>query len=199
MITPTRYGYKSTLEAVSFGVSMVAMPRWTDQSTNAKYITDFLHVGVRGKGIVTKQTGHKWIVTKEDIEMCIKEFVKGESRNEIRRNSYKWKKLAKVTLDDCGSSDKKYRRVCSKTCMQVQRFCRVEGSICIFNCCKTCCRNQPNKLWRKIFYMFWFVIVMRRRTCIKVTINQAFIRFGIALLLFRNQNKALILLNMYMY
>ncbi|KAG6741235.1 hypothetical protein POTOM_054468 [Populus tomentosa] len=103
---------------------MVAMPWWTDQSTNAKYITDVLHVGLRGKGIVTKKTGHKWIVTKEDIEMCIKEFVKGESRNEIIRNSDKWKKLAKVTLDDCGSSDKTYRRVCSKTCMQVQRFCR---------------------------------------------------------------------------
>ncbi|KAJ6865806.1 hypothetical protein NC652_037351 [Populus alba x Populus x berolinensis] len=143
---------------------MVAMPRWTDQSTNAKYITDVLHVGLRGKGIVTK----------EDIEMCIKEFVKGESRNEIRRNSYKWKKLAKVTLDEGGSSNKKYRRVCSKTCMQVQRFCRVKGSICIFNCCKRC-RNQPNKLWRKIFCMFWFVFVMRRRSCIKVTINQAFI------------------------
>ena len=42
---------------------MVAMPRWTDQSTNAKYITDVLYVGLRGKGIVTK----------EEIEMCIKE------------------------------------------------------------------------------------------------------------------------------
>ncbi|KAJ6958935.1 hypothetical protein NC653_037259 [Populus alba x Populus x berolinensis] len=52
---------------------MVAMPRWTDQSTNAKYITDVLHVGLRGKGIVTKKTGHKWIVTKEDIRN-IEEF-----------------------------------------------------------------------------------------------------------------------------
>uniref|UniRef100_A0A6N2MPJ9 Anthocyanidin 3-O-glucosyltransferase n=1 Tax=Salix viminalis TaxID=40686 RepID=A0A6N2MPJ9_SALVM len=42
----THCGWNSTLievyitEALSLGVPMVAMPQWTDQPTNAKYITD---------------------------------------------------------------------------------------------------------------------------------------------------------------
>uniref|UniRef100_A0A3N7F902 Anthocyanidin 3-O-glucosyltransferase n=1 Tax=Populus trichocarpa TaxID=3694 RepID=A0A3N7F902_POPTR len=43
----THCGWNSTLEALSLGVPMVAMPQWTDQPTNAKYITDVWHVGVR--------------------------------------------------------------------------------------------------------------------------------------------------------
>ncbi|KAI4354090.1 hypothetical protein L6164_002990 [Bauhinia variegata] len=31
----THYGWNSTLEALSLGVPMVAVPQWTDQSTNA--------------------------------------------------------------------------------------------------------------------------------------------------------------------
>ena len=43
----THYGWNSTLEALSLGVPVVAMPQWADQPTNAKYITDVCHVGVR--------------------------------------------------------------------------------------------------------------------------------------------------------
>ncbi|CAI0390530.1 unnamed protein product [Linum tenue] len=34
----THCGWNSMLEALSLGVPMVAMPQWTDQGTNAKYI-----------------------------------------------------------------------------------------------------------------------------------------------------------------
>ncbi|CAN6679198.1 unnamed protein product [Malus baccata var. baccata] len=64
----THCGWNSTLEALSSGVPMVAMPQWTDQTTNAKFVEDEWKVGVRVK---VDQMG---IVTKEEIERCIAEF-----------------------------------------------------------------------------------------------------------------------------
>jgi pathogen-inducible salicylic acid glucosyltransferase len=40
----THCGWNSTLEALSLGVPMVAMPQWIDQPTNAKYIADVWRV-----------------------------------------------------------------------------------------------------------------------------------------------------------
>ncbi|KAG6748832.1 hypothetical protein POTOM_048768 [Populus tomentosa] len=40
-------GWNSSPEALSLGVPMVAMPQRTDQSTNAKYITDVWNMGVK--------------------------------------------------------------------------------------------------------------------------------------------------------
>ncbi|KAG6767694.1 hypothetical protein POTOM_028908 [Populus tomentosa] len=96
----THCGWNSTLEALSLGVPMVAMPQWTDQPTNAKCIADVWHVGVRVKA------NEKGIVPKEEVEGCIREVMEGERGNEIRRNSEKWMKLAKTAVDEGGSSDK---------------------------------------------------------------------------------------------
>uniref|UniRef100_A0A6N2MMR5 Glycosyltransferase N-terminal domain-containing protein n=1 Tax=Salix viminalis TaxID=40686 RepID=A0A6N2MMR5_SALVM len=82
------------------GVPMVAMPQWTDQPTNAKYIADVWQVGVRVKA------NEKGIVTKEEVEGCIREVMEGERGNAIRRNSEKWMKLAQTVADEGGSSDK---------------------------------------------------------------------------------------------
>jgi pathogen-inducible salicylic acid glucosyltransferase len=43
----THCGWNSTLEALSLGVPMLAMPQWTDQSTNAKYIMDVWKIGLK--------------------------------------------------------------------------------------------------------------------------------------------------------
>jgi pathogen-inducible salicylic acid glucosyltransferase len=96
----THCGWNSALEALSLGVPMVAMPQWTDQPTNAKYIADVWHVGVRVKA------NEKGIVTKEEVEGCIREVMEGERGSEMRRNSEKWMKLAKTAVDEGGSSDK---------------------------------------------------------------------------------------------
>jgi pathogen-inducible salicylic acid glucosyltransferase len=96
----THCGWNSTLEALSLGVPMVAMPQWTDQPTNAKYIADVWHVGVR------VEVNEKRIVTKEEVERCIREVMESERSNVIRKNSDKWKKLAKMAVDEGGSSDK---------------------------------------------------------------------------------------------
>ncbi|KAL6343273.1 hypothetical protein AAG906_022189 [Vitis piasezkii] len=42
----THCGWNSTLEALSLGVPMVAMPQWTDQTTNAKFVEDVWELGL---------------------------------------------------------------------------------------------------------------------------------------------------------
>ncbi|KAJ0093005.1 hypothetical protein Patl1_26894 [Pistacia atlantica] len=96
----THCGWNSTLEALSLGVPMVAMPRWSDQTTNAKFIEDVWQVGVRVR------VNEKGIVTREEIELCIREVMEGQRSKNIRRNSEKWKELAKEAVDEGGSSDK---------------------------------------------------------------------------------------------
>lgn len=96
----THCGWNSTVEALSLGVPMVAMPMWTDQPTNAKYVADVWGVGVR---VRKDENG---IVRKEEIERCVSEVMEGERGEEIRRNCEKWKNLAKLAVDEGGSSDK---------------------------------------------------------------------------------------------
>ena len=79
---------------------MIAMPQWTDQLTNAKFVVDVWQVGIR----VSKD--EKGIIRKEEIERCIREIMKGEKSMDIKNNSEKWKKLAKDAVDEGGSSDK---------------------------------------------------------------------------------------------
>ncbi|GFY80626.1 uridine diphosphate glycosyltransferase 74E2 [Actinidia rufa] len=96
----THCGWNSTLEALSLGVPMVAMPQWTDQTTNAKYIVDVWHTGVRVK------VNERGIITREETELRIKEVMEGERGNELRRNAVRWKELAKEAVRKGGSSDK---------------------------------------------------------------------------------------------
>ncbi|KAJ6753863.1 GLUCOSYL/GLUCURONOSYL TRANSFERASES [Salix purpurea] len=105
----THCGWNSTLEALSLGVPMVAMPQWTDQPTNAKFVADVWQVGVRIK------VGENGMVIREEIERCIKEvMMEGERRDAIRTNSEKWKKLARMAMDEGGSSDKNIEEFVAK-------------------------------------------------------------------------------------
>ncbi|GLU17906.1 hypothetical protein SLE2022_342530 [Rubroshorea leprosula] len=98
----THCGWNSTLEALSLGVPMVAMPQWTDQPTNAKFVEDVWKVGVR---VRMDENG---IIRKEEIERCIREVTKGEKSIDIKSNSKIWKKLTKEAVDEGGSSDKNF-------------------------------------------------------------------------------------------
>ncbi|KAF3964931.1 hypothetical protein CMV_010840 [Castanea mollissima] len=104
----THCGWNSTLEALSLGVPMVAMPVWTDQPTNAKFIVDAWKVGVRIK------LDERGIATKEEIELCIKEVIEGERGKEMKMNSGRWKELAKEAVDEGGSSDKNIEEFVAK-------------------------------------------------------------------------------------
>ena len=78
---------------------MVAVPQWTDQATDAKFVKD-----VWGAGIRTK-VDPKGFFTREEIEVCIRQVMHGERGLEIKKKSAKWKKLAKEAVDEGGSSD----------------------------------------------------------------------------------------------
>ncbi|CAN0841572.1 Mogroside IE synthase [Linum grandiflorum] len=98
----THCGWNSTLEAMSLGVPMVAMPWWTDQTTNAKFVTDVWKTGVKA---ARDENG---VVGREVIEKCIREVMEGEKGEAMRRNAEKWKKLMKDAVSEGGSS---YRNI----------------------------------------------------------------------------------------
>ncbi|CAH9089680.1 unnamed protein product [Cuscuta epithymum] len=96
----THCGWNSTLEALSLGVPIVAMPQWTDQPTNAKYLVDIWNVGIR---VVADKNG---LVTTKEFERCLVEVMKGHKGILLKENAAKWRQLAKEAVDLGGSSDK---------------------------------------------------------------------------------------------
>jgi UDP-glucoronosyl and UDP-glucosyl transferase len=62
----THFGWNSTLEAINFEVPMVAMPQWTDQLTNAKYIEAVWWVGLR------VNADEKGSVGPNEIKRCVR-------------------------------------------------------------------------------------------------------------------------------
>jgi pathogen-inducible salicylic acid glucosyltransferase len=104
----THCGWNSTLEALSLGVPMVAVPQWTDQTTNAKYIMDVWKMGLKAPA------DEKGFVRREAVERCIREIMEGEKGKEIKKNALKWKTLAKEAVDQGGSSDKNIEEFVTK-------------------------------------------------------------------------------------
>nr|AUR26627.1 UDP-glucosyltransferase 74AH1 [Centella asiatica] len=96
----THCGWNSTLEALCLGVPMLAMPQWTDQTTNAKYIVDVWQTGIRVKAIDNES------VTKEDVAKCVKDVMEGTTGKALRANAIRWKELAVEAMSEGGSSDK---------------------------------------------------------------------------------------------
>ncbi|KAI3882438.1 hypothetical protein MKW92_028960 [Papaver armeniacum] len=96
----THAGWNSTLEGLSSGVPMVAVPQSADQPTNAKFIEDVWMVGVRATG------NENGIVVRQILENCIREVMEGDRKEEMKRNAVKWKELAKEAVDENGSSNK---------------------------------------------------------------------------------------------
>ncbi|KAK1568552.1 hypothetical protein Q3G72_025876 [Acer saccharum] len=96
----THCGFNSVIEALSLGVAMVAMPQWTDQPTNAKYVEDVWGTGIRAL------PDEKGVVRREIVEKCIKEVMVGEKGKKMKENAKKWKQLAKEAINEGGSSDK---------------------------------------------------------------------------------------------
>ncbi|PIA32104.1 hypothetical protein AQUCO_04500003v1 [Aquilegia coerulea] len=96
----THCGWNSTIEALSLGVPMVAMPQYIDQHTDAKFVEDIWRVGIRAK------LDDKGIVRREEIENCIKYVMQGGRRDKFKKNAVTWKELAKEAVDEGGSSDR---------------------------------------------------------------------------------------------
>uniref|UniRef100_A0A7N0VH82 UDP-glycosyltransferases domain-containing protein n=1 Tax=Kalanchoe fedtschenkoi TaxID=63787 RepID=A0A7N0VH82_KALFE len=101
----THCGWNSTVEALSLGVPMVAMPQWTDQPTNAKFVEDVWQVGKRVK------VDEKGLVGREEIGLCITQVMKS---TDLKENGLKWRKMAKDAVCEGGSSDKNIDEFISK-------------------------------------------------------------------------------------
>ncbi|CAA2995240.1 UDP-glycosyltransferase 74F2-like [Olea europaea var. sylvestris] len=104
----THCGWNSTLEALSLGVPMVAMPQWTDQSTNAKYVMDVWKMGIRAP------PDENGMVSRDTICYCTKQVMEGETGKQIKKNATKWKELAREAVDKGGSSDTNIEEFVSK-------------------------------------------------------------------------------------
>lgn len=103
----THCGWNSTLEALSLGVPMVVMPQWTDQPTNAKFIVDVWGAGIRIK------PNERGIITAEEVETCINDIMVEDKGDSIREKSRRWKELARMSLEEGGSSDQNIRKFVS--------------------------------------------------------------------------------------
>lgn len=104
----THSGWNSTLEALSLGVPMVAMPQWTDQGTNAKFVMDVWQMGIKA------EPDENGIVRRDEIEKYIRHTMEGEWGIEFRTNAAKWKELATNAVGEGGSSDKNIKEFVSK-------------------------------------------------------------------------------------
>ena len=94
----THCGWNSTLEALSLGVPMIAIPQWTDQPTNAKLIQDVWKIGLR---VPMDDEGN---FRKEALMHCIMEIMESERGRVIKRKITQWKTLATKAVDEGGSS-----------------------------------------------------------------------------------------------
>ena len=79
---------------------MVAMPHWADQATISIYMESMWGTGLR----VRKD--EKGLVTRYEVERCIKEVMDGERKDEYRRNAAEWMQKAEEAMQSGGSSDK---------------------------------------------------------------------------------------------
>ncbi|KAJ1443626.1 UDP-glycosyltransferase family, conserved site [Sesbania bispinosa] len=96
----THCGWNSTLEALSLGVPIIAMPQWSDQGTNAKHIVDVWKSGIRAP------FDEKRIVRQDALKHCIHEIMESEKGKETRSNAIQWKNLAIEAVSEGGSSHK---------------------------------------------------------------------------------------------
>ncbi|XP_057975481.1 mogroside IE synthase-like [Malania oleifera] len=93
-------GWNSTVEALSFGVPLIGMPRFLDQMVNAHFLQQAWGVGVNPRA------DEEGFVTREEIYRCIREVMDGERGQTFKSNAIRWKQLAREAVDEGGSSNK---------------------------------------------------------------------------------------------
>ncbi|KAL0423842.1 UNVERIFIED_CONTAM: UDP-glycosyltransferase 75C1 [Sesamum radiatum] len=96
----THCGWNSSLESLVSGVPVVSFPQWSDQTTNAKLIQDYWRTGVS-----VRKSEDGGLVKADEIERCLEIVTDGGERGEeMRRESRKWRDLAKEAAKEGGTS-----------------------------------------------------------------------------------------------
>ncbi|KAI3789262.1 hypothetical protein L2E82_02054 [Cichorium intybus] len=93
-------GWNSLIESITAGVPVTACPRWIDQPTNAKLVTDVWGVGVK----INKNLEE--LFAGEEVARCVEEIMTGSRSEEFRKNAAEFKRAAREAVADGGSSDK---------------------------------------------------------------------------------------------
>uniref|UniRef100_A0ACD5YS17 Uncharacterized protein n=1 Tax=Avena sativa TaxID=4498 RepID=A0ACD5YS17_AVESA len=95
----THCGWNSTLESVSCGTPVVAVPQWSDQDTNARLVVDW-GIGVRATIDADR------FLDAEELTRCLG-IVMGDSEEgaAMRRSSAEWKEKVQEAITDGGSSE----------------------------------------------------------------------------------------------
>uniref|UniRef100_A0ACD5Z0R4 Uncharacterized protein n=1 Tax=Avena sativa TaxID=4498 RepID=A0ACD5Z0R4_AVESA len=104
----THCGWNSTIEAITTGIPLLAMPQWTDQPTTTKYVESAWVIGVR------VHRDKEGVVRKEEVERCIREVLDGVRKEEYKKSAYIWMKKAKEAMQEGGSSDKNIAEFAAK-------------------------------------------------------------------------------------
>jgi pathogen-inducible salicylic acid glucosyltransferase len=97
----THCGWNSTAEALVAGVPMVAVPQWTDQPMNARYVEAVWRVGVRARAAAPDG-----LVRRGEVVRGIQEVMDGERSAEYRRSADVWMEKARAANREGGSSDR---------------------------------------------------------------------------------------------
>ncbi|CAJ1947001.1 unnamed protein product [Sphenostylis stenocarpa] len=96
----THCGWNSTLETLCLGVPTIAIPHWSDQTTNAKLMADVWKIGIRAPVDENK------IVQRETLKHCIREVMENEEGKVLKNNVIRWKTLALRAVAEGGNSYK---------------------------------------------------------------------------------------------
>lgn len=90
----THSGWNSTLESISAGVPMMCWPFFAEQETNAKFVCEEWGIGMQVKKMVKR----------EELAMLVRNLIKGEEGDEMRKRVGKLKETAKRAVSEGGSS-----------------------------------------------------------------------------------------------
>ncbi|KAI6690685.1 hypothetical protein NL676_027513 [Syzygium grande] len=90
----THCGWNLTIESLSAGVPMLCWPCFGDQLTNCKYICNDWGIGLEMDSNVKR----------DEVERLVRELMEGEVGKKMRSTAMEWKKMAKETAAEKGSS-----------------------------------------------------------------------------------------------
>ncbi|KAJ7957113.1 Glycosyltransferase [Quillaja saponaria] len=103
----THCGWNSVLEAVSYGVPMVAWPLYAEQHMNSVVLVEEMKLAIPISNAITlvdSKEGEKGLVGAEEVKKRVKQLMELEDGKILRQRSLEMKVMAKAVWSSGGSS-----------------------------------------------------------------------------------------------